>query len=67
MSNITLAASSLGIANVICGLTRLAFSGQRGEEFSKRLGFPEGYVFGCSVPLGYANTTKAPHTPDQDK
>lgn len=65
--NITLAASSLGIANVICGLTRLAFSGQRGEEFSKRLGFPEGYVFGCSVLLGYANTTKAPHAPDQDK
>lgn len=66
--NIALAASSLGLANVICGLARLVLeSSPRAEEFMKRLGFPEGYVFGCSVLLGYANTTKAPHTPDKDK
>jgi nitroreductase len=66
--NITLAAASLGVASVICGLTGTAFaSGLRTEEFSRRLGFPEGYVFGCSVLLGYANTTKAPHEPDKDK
>lgn len=66
--NIALAATSLGIANVICGLTGTAFaSGHRSEEFSKRLGFPEGYAFGCSVLLGYANTTKAPHEPNKDK
>ena len=66
--NITLAAASLGIASVICGLTKTAFaSGLRTEEFSKRLGFPEGYVFGCSVLLGYANTTKPPHEPDKEK
>jgi nitroreductase len=66
--NVALAATSLGIANVICGLTGTAFaSGHRAEEFSKRLGFPEGYAFGCSVLLGYANTTKAPHEPDKDK
>lgn len=66
--NVTLAAASLGVASVICGLTRTAFaSGLRSEEFSKRLGFPEGYVFGCSVLLGYANTTKPPHEPDKDK
>lgn len=66
--NIALAATSLGIANVICGLTRTAFaSGLRAEEFSKRLGFPEGYVFGCSVLLGYAKTTKPPHDPDHNK
>ncbi len=65
--NIALAATSLGIANVICGLTGFAFSGDRAEEFQRRLGFPEGYAFGCSVLLGYANTTRAPHTPDMDK
>ncbi len=66
--NIALAATSLGIANVICGLTGTAFaSSLRTEEFSKRLGFPERYVFGCSVLLGYAKTTKPPHDPDQDK
>ncbi|MDF2905457.1 MAG: hypothetical protein K0R34_778 [Herbinix sp.] len=66
--NIALAATSLGLANVICGLTGTAFaSGHRAEEFSKRLGFPNGYTFGCSVLLGYAKTTKAPHDPDKDK
>lgn len=66
--NITLAATSLGIANVICGLTGTAFaSGKRAEEFSNRLGFPKGYAFGASILLGYANTTRLPHTPDQDK
>ncbi len=66
--NITLAATSLGIANIICGFTGLAFaSGLRAEEFSKRLGFPDGYAFGCSVLLGYANATKPPHEPDRDK
>ncbi len=66
--NIALAATSLGVANVICGLTGTAFaSGLRTEEFSKRLGFPEGYEFGCSVLLGYAKTTKAPHDSDNNK
>lgn len=66
--NIALAATSLGIANTMCGFTGLAFaSGLRAEEFSKRLGFPAGYAFGCSVLLGYANATKPPHVPDIDK
>lgn len=66
--NIALAATSLGVANVICGLTGTAFaSGHRAEEFTKRLKFPEGYAYGCSVLLGYANATKEPHVPDQDK
>jgi len=66
--NITLAATSLGIANIMCGFTGLAFaSGLRSEEFSKRLGFPDGYAFGCSVLLGYAETEKPPHVPDKGK
>ncbi|MCE5236144.1 MAG: nitroreductase [Clostridiaceae bacterium] len=64
---VALAATSLGIANVICGLARVVFEGARGEEFKKRLHFPEGYTFGCSVLLGYANTKKAPHEPDMNK
>lgn len=66
--NITLAATSLGIANIMCGFTGLAFaSGLRSVEFSKRLGFPDDYAFGCSVLLGYANTEKPPHVPDKEK
>jgi nitroreductase len=66
--NIALAATSLGIANIMCGFAGLAFaSGLRAEEFSKRLGFPDGYAFGCSVLLGYANSSKPPHVPDMEK
>lgn len=66
--NIALAATSLHIANVMCGFAGLAFaSGKRSEEFSKRLGFPEGYAFGCSVLLGYAKSSKSPHEPDFSK
>jgi nitroreductase len=66
--NIALAAASLGLASVICGLTQMAFvDGTNSENLMKRLGFPEGYVFGCSVLLGYANSTKAPHDPDKNK
>ncbi|HWR19508.1 MAG TPA: nitroreductase [Clostridia bacterium] len=65
--SVALAATSLGIANVICGMARVVLDGTRGEEFRKRLKFPEGYQFGCSVLLGYANTEKAPHKPDMDK
>lgn len=66
--NIALSATALGIANIMCGFAGLAFaSGRRTEEFSKRLGFPDGYAFGCSVLLGYANTAKPPHVPDKDK
>lgn len=65
---ITLAAASLGLASVICGITGMAFEGEDNfEKFAKRLGFPEGYVFGCSVLLGYANTAKEPHEPDKSK
>lgn len=66
--NITLAAASLGLASVICGLTGLAFSDNANtEKFAKKLGFPEGYTFGCSVLLGYANTAKEPHEADMNK
>ena len=66
--NIAIAAASLGIANVICGYAGRSFDKPASaEEFGKRLGFPEGYIFGCSVVLGYANSTKQPHEPDKNK
>lgn len=65
--NIALAATSLGIDNVICGMGRLCFSDSRGDEFKQRLNFPEGYVFGMSVLLGYAKTSGKPHEPDMGK
>lgn len=64
---ISLAAMSLGIASCICGLAGHIFGGPDGEPFERRLGFPEGYKFGCAVLLGYAKTTKEPHEPDFSK
>jgi len=66
--NIALAATSLGIDNVICGMLRIALAGEREAEFSKRLGIPDGYGFGTSVLLGYATEPGGkPHVPDLAK
>jgi len=63
----SLAAASLGLDNVICGLAGLCFSAGRAEEFKARLGFPEGFVFGCALLLGYGCGKNPPHTPDTAK
>jgi len=66
--NIALAATSLGIDNVICGMIRTAFEGEHGAEFRARLGFPDGYDLGISVLLGYATAPGGqPHQPDLTK
>lgn len=65
--NIALAASSLGLGNVICGMAAIPFSGPRGEEFQKKAGFVEGYEFGMAVLVGYAKTEGTPHEPDMAK
>ncbi|MCL2670319.1 MAG: nitroreductase family protein, partial [Syntrophaceae bacterium] len=66
--NVALAATSLGIDNLICGLIAFSFAGDRGEEFKQRLGFPDGYEIGIAVLLGYAaNPGGKPHEPDWDK
>ena len=43
--NISLAATSLGLGNVICGMARLSFMTEKGEDFKEQL-IPEGYEFG---------------------
>ncbi len=65
--NIVLAATSLGIANIHCGFTGLAFAGSKGEEFKKRLKFPEGYECGIGILLGYTAKPAQPHIPNQEK
>jgi len=65
--NIAIAATSLGLGNVICGMAGLPFSGSRGAEFKERFKFEEGYEFGMSVLVGYANNSKEPHEPDRSK
>lgn len=65
--NIALAATSLGLDNVICGMAALAFKGQEGEPFRQQAEIPKGWEFGVSVLVGYGTKSAAPHEPDTSK
>lgn len=65
--NISLAAESLGLGNVICGMAGIAFNGANGEIFKRKAGFSEGWEFGMAVLVGYAKKSGAPHEPDMSK
>ena len=65
--NVSLAAHSMGLGSVICGMAGIPFGGPNGEELKKRLGFPEGYGFGIAILAGAAQNAQAPHTPDTRK
>ena len=65
--NITLAAHSLGLGSVICGMAALPLNSPKGPEFLKRLNFPKGYTLGISVLIGKPNTGKEPHELNRSK
>lgn len=65
--NLALAAHSIGLGNVICGMGRIPLVGARGDEFKARMHFPDGYEFGIAVLVGKALSTKEPHELEYDK
>ncbi|MDR1262064.1 MAG: nitroreductase family protein [Oscillospiraceae bacterium] len=66
--NIAIAAAGQGVNSLICGLAAFSFNGEKGAEFKRRLGFPEGYEIGIAVLLGYAAESGGkPHEPDLTK
>ena len=65
--NVSLAAHSLGLGSVICGMARIPLVGPRGDEWKQRLRFPDGYGFGIAVLVGTAKSEKAPHELDIGK
>ena len=65
--NIALAAASLELGSVICGLAGIPFSGSDGEEYKQKVGFTDGYEFGMAVLVGNAIGTGTPHEPDMSK
>lgn len=65
--NICIAAASLGIQSLICGMAGMSFSEAKGAYFTERLGFPESYEFGIAVLLGHEMTSGTPHEPDLSK
>ena len=65
--NAVIAAASLGINSLHCGLASLSFAGDRREEFRKKLGIAENYEFGLAVLLGKAASITDPHPPKMRK
>ena len=66
--NIALAAASLGLGNVICGMAGVPLSGDKGEVYKKKIGFSEGWEYGMAVLVGYAKSPGGtPHAPDMTK
>jgi nitroreductase len=65
--NVVLAAQSLGFGSCIVGMAGLPLSGSRGDEFKKRLCFPDGYEFAVGVLIGTINSGKEPHELDLGK
>ena len=65
--NIAVAAASLGLGNVICGMAAIPFSGEKGGIFRKKAGFSGDWDFGMAVLVGYAEKPGAPHEPDMTK
>ena len=67
IENMALAASSLGVDNVICGLATLLINDECGAPYKEKL-IPEGYEFGVALLAGYAaNEGGVPHEPDMSK
>lgn len=67
VENIHLAAEALGLGSVILGCMKDVLSGEKKEEYAKKLGFPEGYEYMIAVAVGYPEATKEQHTFDFDK
>lgn len=66
--NIAIAATSLGLGNVIAAMCATAFlEGDRTEEFKSKVNWPDGYEFGMGVLVGYAEAKKEPHEIDEAK
>jgi len=65
--NMALAASSLGLGNVICGMAAVLLCDEIGAKYAEKL-IPEGYEFGVALLVGYpTDTNGTPHEPDLSK
>ena len=65
--NMALAASSLDLGNVICGMAGVLINDEIGAKYKEML-IPEGYEFGVALLVGYPTVPNGtPHEPDTSK
>ena len=67
VENMALAATELGLGNLIIGCIYDALNGEKKDYFAKMLSLPEGYEFEIALAVGHKAVTKEPHTFDKDK
>jgi nitroreductase len=67
VENMALAATELGLGNLIIGCIYDALNGEKKDYFAKKLSLPEGYEFEIALAVGHKAVTKEPHTFDKDK
>ena len=65
--NVVLAAESMGLGTCIVGMAREPLNGPKGDEYKRRLKFPEGYTFAIGILVGTINSGKEPHEHDPSK
>ncbi len=67
VENIALAATSMGLGNVVIANTRNAFLGEKADHWKKVLKFPESYSFKISIAVGYAADSGKQHEVDRKR
>jgi len=65
--NVVLAAESMGLGSCIVGMAGVPINGPKGDDYQKRLGFPEGHTFAVGVLVGEIKSGKEPHEHDRSK
>lgn len=67
VENLALSAQGMGLGSVILGRPKQVFISDKGEEWMKRFGFPQGHEFAIAIVIGHPTATKAAHPIGEDK
>ena len=65
-ANMTLAAQSMGLGNLVIGIIYDAMYGDKKDYYAKALDFPQNYEFAIAFAVGHKNAEKEPHEFDFD-
>lgn len=65
VENMSLAAQSMGLGNLIIGCIKGVMNGEKGADFLNKIGAPENYEYYIAFAFGHASAEKTPHTYDE--
>ncbi|MDR2572407.1 MAG: nitroreductase family protein [Oscillospiraceae bacterium] len=65
--NVVIGAQSLGRGSCIVGMAGVPLNGPNGDDYKKRLNFPDGHSFAIGVLVGEINSGKEPHEHNKSK